>query len=265
MSASVSVTQRDQHDRPFIGLQSQGLVALSGLAAWPHWSTWRISHAMTPFAVILVLVSCVGHATWNLISKRSGNTMALFCTANLAVLALGLPFFLICDGYDVLGAPARLWLYLLLTGLCLAAYFASLAMAYRNGDVSVVYPLARTAPIFVVLLEGLSQNRWPTFLPGLGIALVVAGCFMLPWRRMEIGPDGLAWKNYANRGSLWALTTALASTGYTVIDDLGMDVMSEVAPELRGAFMYGYLEWASATVFLLLAAWAVNGLAVCRT
>ena len=68
-----------------------------------------------------------------------------------------------------------------------------------------------------------------------------------------------AWCS-GNRGSLWALATALASTGYTVIDDLGMDVMNEVAPELRGAFLYDYLEWESATVFLLLAAWPLNGL-----
>ncbi len=94
---------------------------------------------MTPFAIILVLVSCMEHATWNLLSKRSGSTVAFLCAANLAVLALGLPFFLLCDGYDVLAAPVRLWLFLLLTGLCLAAYFKFLAMAYRNGDVSVAY------------------------------------------------------------------------------------------------------------------------------
>lgn len=215
---------------------------------------------MTPFAIVLVLVSCIGHATWNLLSKRSSNTVAFFCVANLAVLVLGVPFFVLCGGHEVLSAPPRLWLCLLLTGLCLATYFTFLAMAYRSGDVSVMYPLARTAPIFVVLLEGLSQNRWPTFWPGLGIALVVAGCFILPWKRLEIGTDGLTWRNYANRGNLWALATALASTGYTIIDDLGMDIMNEVAPELRGAFIYGYLELVSATTFLLLAAWAMNGL-----
>lgn len=224
---------------------------------------------MTHFAIALVLVSCAGHAAWNLLSKRSSKTLAFFCVANLGALLLAFPFFVLCGGHEAFGAPARLWLHLLLTGLCLAAYFTFLALAYRSGDVSVVYPLARTAPVFVVLLEGVSQSRWPTLLPGLGIALIVAGCFILPWKRVEIGPQGLAWKNYVNRGSLWALATALASSGYTVIDDLGMDVMSEVAPELRGAFIYGYLELVSATAFLLLAVLALDGVRgigrVCRT
>lgn len=223
---------------------------------------------MTSFAIVLVLVSCVGHAVWNLLSKRSSRTTAFFCVANLAALVLAFPLLMLYGGYDVLFALSRLWPYLLLTGLCLGGYFTFLAMAYRHGDMSVIYPLARTAPIFVVLLEGVSQSRWPALLPGLGIALVVAGCFILPWKRLKIGPDGLTWRSYANRGSLWALVTALASSGYTIIDDAGMDVMNEVVPQPRGAFVYGYLELVSATIFLLLATWVLNGLGeigrVCR-
>jgi len=44
-----------------------------------------------------------------------------------------------------------------------------------------------------------------------GICLIVAGCFVLPYKRFCVGPDGFCRKNYLNRSAAWALAAALAT------------------------------------------------------
>ena len=135
---------------------------------------------MSSAAVALVLVSCLTHALWNLVSKRSGSTPAFFLLGNLCPLAL-LPLFVALGGLDVVrSAPPLLWGLLAATGACQACYFAALARAYRYGEISLVYPLARTFPVFVVLLAGFGLGQWPTPQAWLGFAGVVLGCLLLP-------------------------------------------------------------------------------------
>ncbi len=150
---------------------------------------------------------------------------------------------------------------LAVTGASQAAYFTFLALAYRHGDISVVYPLARSFPIFVVLIAGFGLGQWPSPLAWLGILLVAAGCFALPLERL--GRARISLRSYANAAGFWALLTALGSSGYTVADDIGMDLV--VGREALGsptgpvaALLYGYLEWVSTSLFLLLAVLALG-------
>ena len=127
-----------------------------------------------------------------------------------------LPLFLLCHGVEVLNAPRSLGLCLLLTGFFQAAYFVFLSLAYQQGDLSVVYPLARISPVFVVPLAGFLQGQWPTFPAFLGILIVVAGCALLPLRSLSFPSLAAAWKQSNRSAVLWALATALVSGGYTV-------------------------------------------------
>ena len=204
---------------------------------------------MTSTALVLVLLSSLTHPLWNLVSKRSSRTPAFFLLASLFVLGLA-PVFVALGGIElVLTAPPRLWVVLGLTGVSQAAYFVFLATAYRHGDISVVYPLARTFPIFVVGIAGLALGQWPTPAAWLGIGLVVLGCAALP---LEGLAGGIERGRYLNAASLWALLTALASSGYTVCDYVGVDLVAGLdrfsAPV--AALLYGYLEWTSTALFL---------------
>lgn len=215
---------------------------------------------MSRFAIALVLLSCFGHASWNLLAKRARTTPGYFWIVSAIIVIAGAPFFVALHGSDVLAAPRTLGLCLLVTGVFEAAYFAFLALAYRHGDVSLVYPIARTAPVFLVPLSGLLLHQWPTLPAALGILLVVTGCFLLPFPILKLRSNGTAWRGLASRASLWALATALASSGYTLIDSIGMHTIQRVATGVRGAFLYGYLEWISTTTFLSLPAFALDGI-----
>lgn len=208
-----------------------------------------------PFTVVLlVLISCSIHAAWNLQAKRRDVDPAFFLVAGVLVLIPATPFFLLLGGIPLIRSmPATLWWCLLITGACQAAYYAFLALAYRNGDVSLVYPIARTAPLFVVPLSGLLQNRWPAPMVVVGILLTIVGCFFLPRRSLDPRVEPFAWRAYAGAGTAWALATAFASSGYTVADSFGMRVVGQRIPGVRGAFLYACLEWAASNLWLLLA------------
>src|SRR3990170_3708258 len=103
---------------------------------------------MTAFALLLVLIAAVLHATWNYCAKRAGG---------------GLPFVwlvgaIICTCYvPVLGAywtwqqpsvPAGAMLWILGSGVLKTSYSLFLQRGYRQGDFSLIYPLARgTGPL----------------------------------------------------------------------------------------------------------------------
>jgi multidrug transporter EmrE-like cation transporter len=113
---------------------------------------------LTAFALVAA-AACL-HALWNLAAKRaSGNLGVLWLGLCLAGVALA-PFAL----YDAWQSfdPAALP-YLAATGLIHAGYFGLLAAGYRQGELSIVYPLARgtgvagTARVAWAVLE---ESSW---------------------------------------------------------------------------------------------------------
>ncbi len=103
---------------------------------------------MTPFIVGLVAFSAVLHLAWNVRLKRAGDLLRAatigMLAASVGIVPAGIVAWWL--GGRVALAPEGVVLGLV-SGVIEAAYFILLAAAYRRGDLSVVYPLARgTAP-----------------------------------------------------------------------------------------------------------------------
>jgi drug/metabolite transporter (DMT)-like permease len=208
-------------------------------------------------ALILVAFSCITHAAWNLICKHCGTSPTFFLLANLIVVVCGWPVLLACTRQELAAIPGTTWTCLIITGIFQAGYFAFLAFAYRTGDVSLVYPIARLAPVFVIMAEAFFFRRVPASLPTAGIILAACGCFVL-----SKGPPTLAGQTArlpaSGRAILWAVATAVASAGYTLTDFIGVHATFRAIPELRGSLVYGYLEWASTTLMLVPVVWLLD-------
>jgi drug/metabolite transporter (DMT)-like permease len=199
----------------------------------------------------LVLISCVTHASWNLIAKRSLPTPAFFWISSLSIVVLASPVFVVWGAPHLSQAPSGMWLCLLATGVTQVFFYACLSAAYRTGDVSVVYPLSRANLLFIIPLAGVVQHQWPTSLAGAGIAMAVGGCVLLPRKTFDFQAEGIAWRSYMTGAGLWAIATALVSGIYTVIDAVGMNrIVRPVVPGFEGAVLYGYLEYVSITLCL---------------
>jgi len=171
---------------------------------------------MSITAIVLLLISAVSHASWNLLGKRENPSISFFLVANVFGVLLFSPIiFYYLD--QLLFLPAQIWYYLIGSAFCLAIYFSGLAGAYRSGDMSVAYPLARSSPVLVVTFVTLVLGRGSqiSHQSVFGILMVVGGCFLIPLHRLA----DQRLSNYVNATCGLAFVAALGTTGYSIIDD----------------------------------------------
>ena len=107
-------------------------------------------YKMDPTAIGLILISAVFHASWNGLVKRSPDQESFLWWMSLTSLLTLLPvFYIILPDWSL---PLNALPFLLISGVAQSLYFLFLGKAYEYGDLSIVYPLTRSSPLFVFLL-----------------------------------------------------------------------------------------------------------------
>ena len=136
----------------------------------------------------------------------------------------------------------------LASGVVEAAYFILLAAAYRRGDLSVVYPVARgTAPLLAVAIGvGLFGERLGVA-GSIGVVALLAGFLLLqrPWRAIALARQ---WRRGRPEGRgdsaiLFALATGVMIATYTAIDRIGTREID--------VFTYAAILWLTCSVVLV--------------
>ena len=115
---------------------------------------------------------------------------------------------------------------------------------------SVAYPLARSAPVALVISLALGRRADLSARALLGIGLIVAGGLLLPLRRF--GEAHLA--DYRQRATALALLAALGTVGYSLLDDHALRLL-RAAPGLpvspvAATLLYSLFEGLWASVWL---------------
>jgi len=195
---------------------------------------------VTPFSILLVLISTFLHAGWNLLARRERKEHAfiLRMLAALCVIA-AVPAAL---GFLSIGSlPARALWCALLSGAFCGLYYLGLARAYASGEFSVVYPVARALPVLLIGCADIVRGRVPT-LPGwAGLLMVTAACAVIPIPSL----GRISLRHYFNRTNGWALLAALMTVGYTITDKYAAEAVHD---SVAYALVYGYLFFLVATV-----------------
>lgn len=174
---------------------------------------------MTAFALVLVLVAAVLHASWNLCAKRAGGGLpfvwlvgAVICTWYVPVLAVYAwlrPF--------TLSAGDVAWIAG--SGLLKTAYSLSLQRSYRTGDFSLIYPLARGTGPFLAMLGAVTLlGERPTWLGIAGGAVIVGAVFVLTDGARLFHQDRAHLRTAIHYG----LMTGVFIAGYTLWDRQGV-------------------------------------------
>jgi uncharacterized membrane protein len=198
-----------------------------------------------PAALVAIALAAVLHAAWNILLKGAGDPLRTATVGVAASSAILVP--LVAVGWLVLAPsiPPEAWLIGMISGAVEVAYFVFLAAAFRRGDLSVVYPLARgTAPLLavaigvVVLGERLAPVAW------LGVGLLVAGLLVVqrPWRLLRAAAardDRLA--------AGFALLTGAMIASYSALDRVGV--------QLAPAWFYAGILWPVCAIGLVVVAW----------
>lgn len=165
---------------------------------------------MSPLVVALIATAALVHATWNVALKRSGASgTGLLWLSFLVSVVVFAPFGIVAlaqSGADLWGWAG----FAAVSGVLQVAYFLLLQHAYRVGDVSVVYPLARgSGPLISVVLAIVLLHEHPSVLGLIGALVLVAGVMVI----------GFAGDGRANRaGVLYGLGVGVAIAVYTLWD-----------------------------------------------
>jgi drug/metabolite transporter (DMT)-like permease len=193
--------------------------------------------ALTTIAIVLALVAAAMHGTWNVLVKVSGDPRNTLTRATVAGAVLMTPPAFVA--WLIAGRPG---LSIEAAGLAALSalleliYIFLLSAAYRRGEVSVVYPIARgSAPLLAVLIGlGLLGERLaaPQLL---GVGLLLAGIL------------AVTLPQTSGRATLPALATGVAIAAYTAIDRVGV--------RLAAPWLYGWLLVVLLATGLVVAQW----------
>jgi drug/metabolite transporter (DMT)-like permease len=180
----------------------------------------------------LVLLAAVFHGAWNALLKASENPLSLATRALTWGTLVSLPpvaIAWIATGRP--GLPLAGSLLAIASALLELIYFITLSMAYRRGELSVVYPIARgTAPVLAVLVGLLLLGERLHPAAGLGVIALIAGMWAV--RRPT-----------AAGSALWpALLTGVLIAAYSSLDRIGV--------RLGPPWLYAWVLWFFAAIFL---------------
>ncbi len=180
---------------------------------------------MIAIAVGMALAAAAFHGTWNVLIKVSGDPITTFrrvtlMTAVVATIPL-LPAWLLLGRPALNPAAAGLCF---LSGILETAYLWLLSAAYRRGDLSAVYPIARgSAPLLSVLIGLTVLGERLTSPQLIGVALLIP-----------------------------ALLTGVAIALYTSVDRVGV--------RLTTPWIYGWLLFTLMAIGLPLSIWVASAL-----
>jgi uncharacterized membrane protein len=171
---------------------------------------------MSLLGALLVVLSALCHASWNLVSKSDGDPVRFIRTSLRYSTLCYLPLFLLMQPF-VNYAPGYL-LSAVCSGVLVAFYFYALSRAYQHGDVSVAYPLARGLPVFLMVWVALCLGEELSLTGLAGILLILCGCFVVPLSRFTFSIGSFWSAGYFNRSCCWAGFSAIMTCAYTLVD-----------------------------------------------
>jgi drug/metabolite transporter (DMT)-like permease len=215
----------------------------------------RLDSALDIYVFLAVMASAAMHAGWNALLKGGGDpfdSMARISAAGGLIAAIGVWF--------VQWPIPAAWPWIALSWGLHAFYRFFLISAYRAGDLSHVYPIARgSAPLLTAIGTAVLIGETLTFLGYAGVAALASGVFLMS---MKGSRDG----GFELRAVGFALATAITICGYTMVDGYGARIngsavsfilwemfgnaiiMAATALRVRGPAVYATLrtQWPSA-------------------
>lgn len=180
---------------------------------------------MSIIAFVMIVLSAVLHASWNLIAKKSTMSIA-FYTVICTTACLSWVHTQFWTPVPIWDMPLRFWCYLAGSVLSDALlYCIGLKLAYRTMEMSTAYPMMRSLPLLLtaMLTAILGWGKELTWLEITGMTIVFAGCLMMPLARFS----DFNVRNYFNLKILFVLLVASGTTGYTIFDNQAQAVLRE--------------------------------------
>ena len=181
---------------------------------------------MEPMVVALILLLTFIHAVWNFLGKKSLNHLVYFWWLKFFEFLIYLPLAVYLFLNNPVSAFGRS--ILMVSGITHLFYWSLLGSSYKHGDLSIVYPIARSAPIFVSIFAVLFLEEALSPVGIIGITSVVLGAYLLPMESLKAGNLFRPFTHLRSKAMFFAFSTALSVTAYSLVDKIGAQYANPV-------------------------------------
>ena len=183
---------------------------------------------MSTVAIGLVLLSALFHALRSLFTKESGDKQIFLWLYSLVALLFFSPlFFYFLLRVGITNSVAYAWCAG--SGFIHFLYWLFLTSAYKEGDLSHVYPIMRSSPALVLVIAILFLGEQVSFQGVSGILLVAAGVYIINMKQIS-GEELLApVKSVArDRSTQFAFLTLISVACYSVVDKMAVEYIHPI-------------------------------------
>ena len=177
---------------------------------------------MVPNSILLVLISSVFHSFWNILTQTSKNSQCFSGLKGIWIIVLAAVYF-ITTGFPVY-IGQELYFWALLSGVLHGFYILSLSRAYNTQDISYVYPIARSAPVFVPFFAWLFLGEILSPIIFLAIGIIVIAIYILHFDGQLVQGFKNLIQAVAHNDLRWAFITLALVITYSLVDKRAMDI-----------------------------------------
>jgi drug/metabolite transporter (DMT)-like permease len=180
----------------------------------------------------LILLSSLFHALWNVLTQTSRNSNLLSGLKGIWIMGMGLIIYS-TKGNEFF--PPGIGIWILLSGVLHGLYILSLSRAYSGQDISYVYPIARSAPVFVPFFSWLLLGERLGWVSFLAIAMILLAVYTLHFEGHLIRGFKNLWDAILHKDLRWAFITLALVVSYSLVDKQGMDLFALHRPDQKFA------------------------------
>ena len=203
---------------------------------------------MSVVNVGLVLLSAVSHSLWNILTQTSRNSRFFSGLKGIWIIFLSVPFLTF---YGFSKIPNLIWMFSLVSGVIHGVYIYCLSRAYQESDISYVYPIARSAPVFVPVFAFLFLGEIISGFNALGIFLILISIYLLHFDGHIVQGARNLLIALRDKDLRWAFFTLGAVVSYSIFDKFAMDQFFNLVPEtsFSNGIVFFFLEASFCFIF----------------
>ena len=183
---------------------------------------------MSPVAIGLVLISALLHALRSLFTKESGDKQIFLWLYSIFALLFFSPLFFFFLYRVGINDPAA-YAWCAGSGFIHFLYWLFLTSAYKEGDLSHVYPIMRSSPALVLVIAVFLLGEQVSAQGVVGILLVAVGVYIINMKQIS-GAELLApVKSIAHdRSTQFAFLTLISVAFYSIVDKMAVNYIHPI-------------------------------------
>jgi uncharacterized membrane protein len=183
---------------------------------------------MSALAIALVLLSALFHALRSLFTKESDDKQIFLWLYSIFALVFFSPLFFYYLYRVGINNPAA-YAWCAGSGFIHFLYWLFLTSAYKEGDLSHVYPIMRSSPALVLMIAVLFLGEQVSVQGVTGILLVAAGVYIIGLKQLS-GRQLLApfISITHDRATQFAFLTLVAVALYSIVDKMAVTYVHPV-------------------------------------